>query len=76
MFAIKALNLFAPQVLQLNISSQQSTIDNLNEKGLNLKRTSKDGNLGSQIAHVVQRYENLTRKAKVIKKAHQWLYNT
>lgn len=53
------------QVLQLNISSQQSTIDSLNEKAITLKRTSRDGNLGAQIAHVVDRYEKLVKRAKV-----------
>ena len=53
------------QVLQLNISSQQSTIDSLNEKALTLKRTSRDGNLGAQITQVVSRYEKLVKNAKV-----------
>ncbi|RUS81756.1 hypothetical protein EGW08_010510, partial [Elysia chlorotica] len=60
----KKLQLERVKVLQLNISSQQSTIDSLNEKALTLKRTSRDGNLGAQISQVVSRYEKLVKNAK------------
>ncbi|KAH9507320.1 hypothetical protein Btru_056905, partial [Bulinus truncatus] len=60
----KKLQLERVKVLQLNISSQQSTIDSLNEKALTLKKMSQNGNLGAQIAHVVARYEKLVKKAK------------
>lgn len=53
------------QVLQLNINSQQSTIDNLNDKAENLKQTSKDTNLGNQIRQLVTKYEKLLNKVKV-----------
>ena len=53
------------QVLQLNIQSQQSTIDSLNEKAQTLKRSSRDDNLGNQIRQVIGRYETLGEKAKV-----------
>ncbi|CAL1544282.1 unnamed protein product [Lymnaea stagnalis] len=60
----KKLQLERVKVLQLNISSQQSTIDNLNEKALTLKKTSRDGNLGTQISQVVNRYDKLVKRAK------------
>ncbi|XP_025103982.1 nesprin-1-like isoform X4 [Pomacea canaliculata] len=60
----KKLQLERVKVLQLNIHSQQSTIDNLNDKAQNLKRTSHDENLGNQIRTVVSRYENLGVRAK------------
>lgn len=52
-------------MLQLNIQSQQSTIDSLNEKAQTLKRNSRDDNLGNQIRQVISRYESLGEKAKV-----------
>ena len=52
-------------MLQLNVHSQQSTIDNLNDKAQTLKRSSQDDNLGNQIRNVIGRYEALSNKAKV-----------
>ena len=49
----------------MNIASQQSTIDNLNDKAENLKATSKDVNLGNQIKQLVLRYEKLLDNVKV-----------
>ncbi|KAK7104412.1 hypothetical protein V1264_019133 [Littorina saxatilis] len=62
----KKLQLERVKVLQLNIQSQQSTIDNLNEKAMTLKRSSRDDNLGNQIRQVVTRYETLGNKGKIL----------
>lgn len=61
----KKLQFERVKVLQLNINSQQSTIDNLNDKAENLKQTSKDTNLGNQIRQLVTKYEKLLNKVKV-----------
>lgn len=53
------------QVLQLNIGSQQSTIDNLNEKAQNLQQASTDPNLSLQIRQIVEKYSILCGSAKV-----------
>ncbi|KAK3090120.1 hypothetical protein FSP39_009339 [Pinctada imbricata] len=60
----KKLQFERVKVQQLNIASQQSTIDNLNDKAENLKATSKDLNLGNQIKQLVLRYEQLLDKVK------------
>jgi hypothetical protein len=54
------------QVLQLNINSQQSTIDNLNEKAQNLQqKSSSDADLNGQIRQIVEKYNRLCGDAKV-----------
>lgn len=59
------LNLF--QVLQLNINSQQSTIDNLNEKAQNLQqKSSSDADLNGQIRQIVEKYNRLCGDARVM----------
>ncbi|CAG5128719.1 unnamed protein product, partial [Candidula unifasciata] len=60
----KRLQVERVKILQLNISSQQSVIDNLNEKVLILKQTSNDSNLSVQISQVVGRYDKLVQKVK------------
>ncbi|KAL8590280.1 hypothetical protein ACOMHN_006396 [Nucella lapillus] len=62
----KKLQLERVKVLRLNIQSQQSTIDNLDEKAQTLIRSSRDGNLGKQIIDVVNRYEVLCEKGKTL----------
>nr|KAG5692778.1 hypothetical protein BaRGS_009394 [Batillaria attramentaria] len=67
----KKLQLERVKVLQLNIQSQQSTIDSLNEKAQTLKQSSRDDNLSNQIRHVVSRYETLCDKAKGLLQASE-----
>ena len=52
------------QVLQLNIGSQQSTIDNLNEKAQNLQQSSSDPNLSGQIRQIVDKYAMMCTSAR------------
>ena len=52
------------QVLQLNIGSQQSTIDNLNEKAQSLQQSSSDPNLSGQIRQIVDKYAKLCTSAR------------
>ncbi|XP_076442566.1 muscle-specific protein 300 kDa-like isoform X3 [Babylonia areolata] len=62
----KKLQLERVKVLQLNIQSQQSTIDSLHDKAQTLKQSSRDDNLGYQITQVIGRYELLGNKAKTL----------
>ena len=71
--------IFGSQVLQLNIQSNQSTIDSLDEKTEILKRSSRDGSLFGQIVQVVGRYDTLSEKAKVclylsVGTLNRWFY--
>ncbi|KAL5008450.1 hypothetical protein ScPMuIL_014031 [Solemya velum] len=60
----KKLQLERVKVLQLNIGTQQSTIDNLNEKANTLEETSQDQNLRGQIQQVVSQYQTLVSGSK------------
>ncbi|XP_041353316.1 nesprin-1-like isoform X4 [Gigantopelta aegis] len=60
----KKLQLDRVKVLQLNINSQQSTIDSMNDKAQSLKQTSKDTSLSNQITEIISRYEKLGAKTK------------
>ena len=48
----------------MNIGSQQSTIDNLNEKAQNLQQSSSDPNLSGQIRQIVDKYVRMCADAK------------
>ncbi|KAL3874932.1 hypothetical protein ACJMK2_037884 [Sinanodonta woodiana] len=60
----KKLQLERVKVLQLNIASQQSAIDNLNDKAQMLKEASNDTNLMNQIRQIVERYRIMCLDAR------------